>query len=107
MIKNKKTLAVSSLILSALFFGGTFIVVKNLLDNFSPINIVFLRYAIASLLFLLTGGIPTKKTIKPGISMGHVLQMSKRQFRQMASVCHSERFACQVKCRTCINLVSR
>jgi drug/metabolite transporter (DMT)-like permease len=63
-------LAVSSLILSALFFGGTFIVVKNLLDNFSPINIVFLRYAIASLLFLLTGGIPTKKTIKPGILMG-------------------------------------
>ena len=70
MIKNKKTLAVSSLILSALFFGGTFIVVKNLLDNFSPINIVFLRYAIASLLFLFTGGIPTKKTIKPGILMG-------------------------------------
>ena len=70
MIKNKRTLAITSLILSALFFGGTFIVVKNLLDNFSPINIVFLRYAIASFLFLLTGGIPSKKTIKPGILMG-------------------------------------
>jgi len=61
MIKNKKTLAVSSLILSALFFGGTFIVVKNLLDNFSPINIVFLRYAIASLLFLLLEVFQLKK----------------------------------------------
>ena len=70
MIKNKRTLAISSLILSALFFGGTFIVVKNLLDDFTPINIVFLRYAIASLLFLMTGGIPNKKTLKPGLLMG-------------------------------------
>lgn len=70
MIKNKKNLAIVSLILSALFFGGTFIVVKNLLDDFTPINIVFLRYAIASLLFLMTGGIPNKQTLKPGILMG-------------------------------------
>ena len=70
MIKNKRTLAISSLMLSALFFGSTFIIVKNLLDDFSPINIVFLRYAIASILFLLTGGIPSKKTLKPGLLMG-------------------------------------
>ena len=70
MIKNKRTLAISSLMLSALFFGSTFIIVKNLLDDFSPINIVFLRYAIASTLFLLTGGIPSKKTLKPGLLMG-------------------------------------
>jgi len=70
MIKNKRTLAISSLMLSALFFGSTFIIVKNLLDDFSPINIVFLRYAIASILFLLTGGIPNKKTLKPGLLMG-------------------------------------
>lgn len=70
MIKNKKTLAISSLVLSAIFFGGTFIVVKNLLDDFSPINIVFLRYAIATILFLFSGGIPSKKTVKPGLLMG-------------------------------------
>ncbi|MDA9275410.1 DMT family transporter [Acidimicrobiia bacterium] len=70
MIKNKKTLAISSLVLSAIFFGGTFIVVKNLLDDFSPINIVFLRYAVATILFLFSGGIPTKKTVKPGLLMG-------------------------------------
>lgn len=70
MIKNKRTLAISSLMLSALFFGSTFIIVKNLLDDFSPINIVFLRYAIASIMFLLTGGIPNKKTLKPGLLMG-------------------------------------
>lgn len=70
MIKNKKTLAISSLVLSALFFGGTFIVVKNLLDDFSPINIVFLRYATASILFLFTGGIPSTRSIKPGLLMG-------------------------------------
>ena len=70
MIKNIRTLAISSLMLSALFFGSTFIIVKNLLDDFSPINIVFLRYAIASILFLLTGGIPSKKTLKPGLLMG-------------------------------------
>lgn len=70
MIKNKKTLAISSLVLSALFFGGTFIVVKNLLDDFSPTNIVFLRYGIASILFLFTGGIPSARTIKPGLLMG-------------------------------------
>ena len=70
MIKNKKTLAISSLVLSAIFFGGTFIVVKNLLDDFSPINIVFLRYAVATILFLFSGGIPTKKTVKPGLLLG-------------------------------------
>ena len=70
MIKNKNTLAISSLVLSAIFFGGTFIVVKYLLDDFSPINIVFLRYAVATILFLFSGGIPTKKTVKPGLLMG-------------------------------------
>ena len=70
MIKNKKTLAISSLVLSAIFFGGTFNVFKNLLDDFSPLNIVFLIYAVATILFLFSGGIPTKKTVKPGLLMG-------------------------------------
>ena len=63
MIKNKKTLAISSLMLSALFFGSTFVVVKDLLNDFSPLNIVFMRYGLAAILFLFTGGIPKKATL--------------------------------------------
>ncbi len=73
MIKNKKNIAVLSLILSALFFGSTFIIVKDLLTQFSPINIVFMRYAIAAALFLFTGGIPNRSSLKPGVLMGFFL----------------------------------
>ncbi len=73
MIKNKKNIAVLSLILSALFFGSTFIIVKDLLTQFSPINIVFMRYAIAAALFLFTGGIPKRSSLKPGVLMGFFL----------------------------------
>ena len=73
MIKNNKSLAISSLVLSALFFGSTFVIVKDLLNDFSPMNIVFLRYSIAAFLFLLTGGIPKRETVKPGILMGFFL----------------------------------
>ena len=73
MIKNKKTLAISSLMLSALFFGSTFVVVKDLLNDFSPLNIVFMRYGLASILFLFTGGIPKKASWKPGMLMCFIL----------------------------------
>src|SRR6056300_936216 len=73
MIKNKKTLAISSLMLSALFFGSTFVVVKDLLNDFSPLNIVFVRYGLAAILFLFTGGIPKKASWKPGMLMGFFL----------------------------------
>ncbi len=70
MFKNKKVIAVNALILAALLFGSTFIIVKNLLDNLSPTTVVFLRYLIASILFLFSGGIPSKEYMKPGILMG-------------------------------------
>ncbi len=70
MFKNKKVIAINALILAALLFGSTFIIVKNLLAELSPTTVVFLRYLIASILFLFTGGIPNKKIIKPGILMG-------------------------------------
>ena len=73
MFKNKKVIAVNSLILAALLFGSTFIIVKNLLVNLSPTTVVFLRYLIASILFLFTGGMPTKEYIKPGLLMGFFL----------------------------------
>jgi len=73
MIKNKKTLAISSLMLSALFFGSTFVVVKDLLNDFSPLNIVFMRYGLAAILFLFTGGIPKKASWKPGMLMCFIL----------------------------------
>ena len=70
MFKNKKVIAVNALILAALLFGSTFIIVKNLLDNLSPTTVVFLRYLIASILFLFSGGIPSREYMKPGILMG-------------------------------------
>jgi len=70
MFKNKKVIALNALILAALLFGSTFIIVKNLLDNLSPTTVVFLRYLIASILFLFSGGIPSREYMKPGILMG-------------------------------------
>ena len=70
MFKNKKVIAINALILAALLFGSTFIIVKNLLNNLSPTTVVFLRYLIASILFLCFGGIPSKEYMKPGILMG-------------------------------------
>jgi len=70
MFKNKKLIAVNALVLAALLFGSTFIIVKNLLDDLSPTTVVFLRYLIASILFLISGGIPTKEYLKPGLLMG-------------------------------------
>ena len=70
MFKNKKVIAVNALILAALLFGSTFIIVKNLLNDLSPTTVVFLRYLIASILFLVFGGIPSKEYLKPGILMG-------------------------------------
>ena len=73
MFKNKRVIAVNALILAALLFGSTFIIVKNLLDSLSPTTVVFLRYLIASILFLFAGGIPKKEYIKPGLLMGFFL----------------------------------
>ncbi len=70
MFKNKKVIAINALILAALLFGSTFIIVKNLLSDLSPTTVVFLRYLIASILFLFIGGIPSKEYMKPGILMG-------------------------------------
>jgi len=70
MFKNKKVIAINALILAALLFGSTFIIVKNLLNDLSPTTVVFLRYLIASILFLGFGGIPSKEYMKPGILMG-------------------------------------
>ena len=65
--KNKSLIA---LFFSALFFGSTFLIVKNLLVTFSPTFIVFMRYLVASIFFLIIGGIPSAQTLKPGILMG-------------------------------------
>ena len=73
MFKNKKVIAINALILAALLFGSTFIIVKNLLNDLSPTTVVFLRYLIASILFLGFGGIPSKEYMKPGILMGFFL----------------------------------
>ena len=73
MFKNKRVIAVNALILAALLFGSTFIIVKNLLDSLSPTTVVFLRYLIASILFIFAGGIPKKDYIKPGLLMGFFL----------------------------------
>ena len=70
MFKNKKIIAINALILAALLFGSTFIIVKNLLNDLSPTTVVFLRYLIACILFLCFGGIPSKEYMKPGILMG-------------------------------------
>ena len=70
MFKNKKLLAINALIIAALLFGSTFLVVKDLLDTMSPTNIVFWRYLVASVLFFLAGGIPSKETIRDAVPLG-------------------------------------
>ena len=70
MFKNKKVVSIYALILSALLFGCTFLVVKDLLRTMNASNIVFWRYLVASLLFLLAGGFPDKDTIKDAAPLG-------------------------------------
>tara|TARA_Y100001949_G_scaffold102930_1_gene86828 strand:- start:74 stop:901 length:828 start_codon:yes stop_codon:yes gene_type:complete len=70
MILKNKNIAIIALVTSALLFGSTFAVVKDLISSLTPVNIVFLRYVIASILFLFIGGIPEKKYIFPGLLMG-------------------------------------
>ena len=70
MILNNKNIAIVALVTSALLFGSTFAVVKDLITSISPVNIVFLRYMIAAMLFLIIGGIPEKTYIFPGLLMG-------------------------------------
>jgi drug/metabolite transporter (DMT)-like permease len=70
MLINEKSKSLIALFVSALFFGSTFLIVKNLLITFSPTFIVFLRYVIAGIVFGLIGGIPNKIAWKPGILMG-------------------------------------
>jgi len=70
---NQKLKAYFALVISALFFGSTFLIVKNLLINVSPALIVFARFFIASILFLFLGGFPRKQTLYPGIFMGFFL----------------------------------
>ena len=60
MLINEKNKSIAALFISALFFGSTFLIVKNLLDTFSPTFVVFLRYIIAAFIFGLIGGIPNK-----------------------------------------------
>ena len=73
MLINEKNKSVAALFISALFFGSTFLIVKNLLGTFSPTFVVFLRYIIAAFIFGLIGGIPNKIAWKPGILMGFFL----------------------------------
>ena len=70
MLVSEKNKSLIALFFSALFFGSTFLIFKNLLVSFSPTFIVFMRYIIASIFFLVIGGIPNSKTIKPGLLMG-------------------------------------
>ena len=70
MLINEKNKALIALFVSALFFGSTFLIVKNLLNIFSPTFVVFLRYIIASFFFGVIGGIPQKRIWKPGVMMG-------------------------------------
>jgi len=70
---NQKLKAYFALIISALFFGSTFLIVKNLLINVSPVLIVFARFFIASILFLFIGGFPRNQTLYPGALMGFFL----------------------------------
>jgi len=70
---NQKLKAYFALIISALFFGSTFLVVKNLLITVSPVLIVFARFFIASILFLFIGGLPRKQAFYPGVLMGFFL----------------------------------
>ena len=58
------------LLLSAFLFGCTFLVVKDLLYTMSASNIVFWRYLVASILFLVAGGIPKKDAIKDAVPLG-------------------------------------
>jgi drug/metabolite transporter (DMT)-like permease len=62
-----------ALFISALFFGSTFLIVKNLLSTFSPTFVVFLRYIIAAIVFAIIGGLPKKIAWIPGIFMGFFL----------------------------------
>ena len=70
MFINEKNKSLIALFVSALFFGSTFLIVKNLLSIFSPTFIVFLRYIIAAFFFAVIGGMPEKRTWKPGLMMG-------------------------------------
>ena len=70
MFINEKNKSLIALFVSALFFGSTFLIVKNLLSIFSPTFVVFLRYLIAAFFFAVIGGIPEKRTWKPGLMMG-------------------------------------
>ena len=70
MFINEKNKSLIALFVSALFFGSTFLIVKNLLSIFSPTFVVFLRYLIAAFFFAVIGGIPEKIAWKPGLMMG-------------------------------------
>ena len=70
---NPQNKALLALFASAMLFGSTFLVVKNLLDDLSPMFVVFCRFLIASIFFLIIGGIPNKNSIKPGLVMGFFL----------------------------------
>ena len=59
-----------ALFISALLFGCTFFVVKDLLYTMSPSQIVFWRYLIASFLFVIIGGVPNRDTTKDAIPLG-------------------------------------
>ena len=76
MFKNKKLIAVNALVLAALLFGSTFIIVKNLLDDLSPTTVVFLRYLIASILFLISGGFPTKEYLSRNTNLSRMKGLS-------------------------------
>ena len=73
MLINEKNKSLIALFISALFFGSTFLIVKNLLSTFSPTFVVFLRYIIAAIVFAIIGGLPKKIAWKPGIFMGFFL----------------------------------
>ena len=70
---NPQNKALLALFASAMLFGSTFLVVKNLLVDLSPMFVVFCRFLIASIFFLIIGGIPNKNSIKPGLVMGFFL----------------------------------
>jgi drug/metabolite transporter (DMT)-like permease len=76
-VKIQEYLADFSLIITALIWGSTFIIVKKSVDTFEPISFVFLRFMVASI-FMLILTIPLYKKMnrqlfKDGVILGSVL----------------------------------
>lgn len=72
---NRALIADLSLAGVCLVWGGTFVMMKNLLNREAPLNVLFWRFTVATLfLFLiLPNRLPDKKTLKYGLILGAAL----------------------------------